>query len=96
MIWIQVSLIMNTEIKGKYIPEALSCESHGDNFYLLNKEEYFTCRTECTTYSKDGHLFIMLDQLSKDDHGPGFLLFTEVWAYFVFLYKDRLFCFTIS
>lgn len=47
-------------------------------------------------YSRDGHLFIMLDQLSKDDCDPGLLLFTEVWAYFVFLYKNRLFCFTIS
>lgn len=69
---------MNTEIKGKYTPEAWNAESHGDNFYLLNKKEYFPCRTECRTHSKDGHLFIMLDQLSKDDCGRGFLLFTEV------------------
>lgn len=37
MVLIQVSLIMNTEIKGKYTSEAWNSESHGDNFYLLNK-----------------------------------------------------------
>lgn len=37
---------MNTEIKGKCTPEAWNAESHGDNFYLLNKKEYFPCRTQ--------------------------------------------------